>query len=92
MSDRYPIGSGSDYVVSVHPLRAFTIVYKDTVGQLLFVIELGDDPKTIFLNPRPSEDGRMVEERDEATKARVALAMERVKSHFQAQGLTVTIG
>ena len=63
----------------------------DEDGRLLFAIEVGDDPKTIFLNPRPSEGGRMVELRGEASRARVALAVERVKAYFNAQGLNVEV-
>ncbi|SRR6266480_766088 len=79
------------YKVDVNPDVAFTITYDDNCGRLLFSIEVGDDPKKIFLNPRPSEGNRMVEARDEVTKARVALAVERVKAYFNAQGLTVEI-
>jgi len=81
----------SDYTVRVNPDVAFTINYDDAQGQLLFSIEVGDDPKTIFLNPRPSEGNRMVDVRDEATKARVDLALARVKAYFKAKGLTVEV-
>jgi hypothetical protein len=82
---------GSGYAVSVNPEVAFTIIYDDACGRLLFSIEVGDDPKTIFLNPRPSEGDRMVEVRDEATKTCVELAVERVKAYFNAQGLIVEV-
>lgn len=81
----------ASYKVDVNPEVAFTITYDDDRGRLLFAIEVGDDPKTIFLNPRPSEGGRIVELRDEASKARVVLAVERVKAYFNAQGLSVEI-
>ncbi len=79
------------YKVDVNPDVAFTITYDDNRGRLLFSIEVGDDPKTIFLNPRPSEGNQMVEMRDEAARKRVALAVERVKAYFIAQGLTVEV-
>ena len=80
-----------DYKVDVNPDSAFTITYDDDRGRLLFSIEVGEDPKTIFLNPRPSEGNRTVELRDEETKARVTFAIERVKAYFNARGLTVKV-
>jgi hypothetical protein len=85
-TDRNP-----SYKVDVNPDVAFTITYDDDRGRLLFAIEVGDDPKTIFLNSKPSESGRMVELRDEASNARVALALERVKAYLNAQGLSVEV-
>jgi hypothetical protein len=79
------------YKVDVNPDAAFTITYDDDRGRLLFSIEFGDDPRTVILNPRPSEGSRMVEMRDEATKARSSLAIERVKAYFNAQGLNVEV-
>jgi hypothetical protein len=81
----------ASYKVDVNPDVAFTITYDDDHGRLLFAIEVGDAPKTIFLNPKPSEGGQMVELRDEASKARVALALERVKAYFNVQGLSVEV-
>ena len=75
----------SDYTVFV----AFTIVYNDIQGKLLFCIEVGDDPKTIFLNPNPSDGDQMVKVSYEATKIRVDLAIERIKTYFNEQGLNV---
>ena len=77
------------YNVDVNPDVAFTITYDDHHGRLLFAIEVGDDPKIIFLNPKPSEDGRMAEVHDEATRARLSLAVERVKAYFKDKGLSV---
>jgi hypothetical protein len=75
----------------VNPDVAFTITYDDHLGRLLFSIEVGDDPKKIFLNRLPSEGGRVIDMRNEATKARVDLAIERLKEHFRSQGLTVEL-
>jgi hypothetical protein len=91
MSPHEKTTGGSGYTVDVNPEVAFTINYDDDRGRLLFSIEVGDDPKTIFLNPKPSKSGRMVDARDEATKARVSLAVERVKAYFKAKGLTVEL-
>lgn len=85
-TDRNP-----SYKVDLNPDVAFTVTYDDDRGRLLFAIEVGDDPKTIFLNSKPSEGGRMFEPHDEASKARVALALERVKGYFNAQGLSVEV-
>jgi hypothetical protein len=81
----------ADYKVDVNPEIAFTITYDDNQGRLLFSIEVGDDPKTIFLNPKPSDGGRLVEARDEATKTRLTLAVERVKAYFGSKGLKVEL-
>jgi hypothetical protein len=81
----------ASYKVDVNPEIAFTITYDDDRGRLLFAIEVGDDPKTIFLNPRPSEGGRMMEARDEETRARLSLAVERVKAYFKDKGLSVEL-
>jgi hypothetical protein len=83
--------SKSDYKIEVNPDVAFTITYDDQLGRLLFSIEVGNDPKTIFLNKLPSEYGRMIDIHDEAMKARVDLALERVKEYFRSQGLTVEL-
>jgi len=79
------------YKVDVNPEVAFTITYDDDRGRLLFTIEVGDDPKTIFLNPKPSAGGQMVEAHDEPTRARLSLAVERVKTYFKDKGLSVEL-
>lgn len=91
MSTHENAGHNPGYKVDVNPEVAFTITYDDDQGRLLFSIEVGDDPKTIFLNPKPSEGGRMVEAHDEATKARLSLAVERVKAYFRGKGLGVEL-
>lgn len=81
----------ASYKVDVNPEVAFTITYDDDRGRLLFAIEVGDDPKTIFLNPKPSEGGRVVEASDEETRERLSLAVERVKAYFNDKGLSVEL-
>lgn len=81
----------ASYKVDVNPEVAFTVTYDDDRGRLLFAIEIGDDPKIIFQNPKPSEGGRMVEAHDEATRARLSLAVERVKAYFKDKGLSVKL-
>ena len=81
----------SVYKVSVYSDAAFMISYVDSEGQLLFSIEVNDTPKTVFLNPSPSESGRMADLDDPAVRARVNLALKRVKAYFTAQGLTVQV-
>jgi hypothetical protein len=80
-----------DYKVDVNPEVAFTITYADDHGRLLFAIEVADDPKVVFLNPKPSTRGRMTDLGDEACKARVTLAVQRVKAYFNALGLVVKV-
>jgi hypothetical protein len=77
--------------VDVNPEVAFTINYDDEQGRLLFSIEVGDDPKTIFLNPNPSDGHRMIVARDDPTNARFSLAVERVQAYFKAKGLKVEL-
>jgi hypothetical protein len=91
MGDRENTADGSGYTIRVNPDVAFTIIYDDAEGRLLFSIEVGDDPKTIFLNPWPSEGDQMVNVHDEAIKARVDLALKRVEAYFKNKGLTVEI-
>jgi hypothetical protein len=79
------------YKVDVNPEVAFTISYDDDRGRLVFTIEIGDDPKKIFLNPRPTECGRAVEADDERTLARLNLALERVKNYLMANGSIVEL-
>jgi hypothetical protein len=79
------------YTVDVNPEVAFSIIYDDDRGRLVFSIEVGDDPKLIFLNPRPSDGNHMVDARDEATQARIGLAVSRVTAYFNAKGLNVEI-
>lgn len=81
----------SGYNVDVYTKAAFTISYDDEQGRLLFSIEVGDDPKTIFLNPNPSDGRRMIEARDEATKVRLGLAVKRVKEYLEAKGSRVEL-
>lgn len=80
-----------DYKVDVNPDVAFSMTYDDPRGRLVFSIEVGDEPKKIFLNPRPSQSNRMVDVRDNETKEWVALAVERVKGYFEAQGKLVEL-
>lgn len=91
MRSKEETAGGSDYTVDVNAEVAFTINYDDDRGRLLFSIEVGDDPKRVFLNPMPSENGHMVDAHDEAAKARVSIAVERVKAYFNSKGLTVEL-
>ena len=81
----------SDYKVDVYADAAFTIMYDDSDGRLLFSIEVGDDPKKIFLNPHPSQFGRMVDLQNVVVRERVNLAIERVKAYFRSKGLSVEL-
>lgn len=83
--------SGQNYLVGVNPEAAFSVFYQDGAGKLIFAIEVDDQPKKVYLNPRPTENGRDVDTREDAKKARVDLAIERVKAYFNGQGLTVEL-
>jgi hypothetical protein len=91
MNQRQNDPSEMNYKVSVNSEVVFTMNYDDSLGRLLFSIEFGNDPKTVFLNRHPSENGRMVDVSDKGTNARVILALERIKSHFINQGLNVKL-
>ncbi len=91
MTDRDNSASSAGYIVDVNPNAAFSVFYDDGHGRLFFSIEVDDEPKKIYLNPRPTEDGVVVDMRDGATRTRVNLAIERVKAYFHGQGLSVEI-
>ena len=79
------------YRVGINPDVAFTVFYEDHEGKLIFVVDLGDDPKKIYLDPRPNRDGKMLEPRDDAAKSRVSSAVERVKAFLEATGMKVEL-
>jgi hypothetical protein len=91
MSDHEAGKVSSGYTVEVAQDAAFVIIYADERGRLRFAIEVDDKPKTIYLNPRPSDGESIVDVHDEATMARIRLAVGRVTAHFQAQGLKVEV-
>jgi len=80
------IYENTSYKVYLNRKPGFTITYEDDCGQLLFVFDIRRDPKAMLLDARPSEGGRMVEARDEETRVRINLAIERIKAHFKATG------
>ena len=80
-----------DYQIGINPEAAFSVFYEDASGRLYFSIDLDDDPKKIFLNARPSANGRIVSHEDASQTARVRLAIDRLKAHFESQGLSVEI-
>lgn len=69
-------------MVRFNPEVAFTISYDDPSGRLLFVFEVGDDPKLIYLNQKP--DGPTSTERRE-------VALDRVKSFLLGKGFRVEL-
>jgi hypothetical protein len=91
MGDYENVTEGSSYTVTVSPDVAFTMIYEDAQGRLLFSVEVGDDPNTIFVNPCPSENERMIDASDDATRARVDRALARIKAYFKDKGLTAKI-
>lgn len=91
MGDHENVTGGSSYTVTVSSDVAFTIIYEDAQGRLLFSVEVGDDPNTIFVDPRPSDNERMIDASNDATRARVDRALARVKAYFKDKGLTAKI-
>jgi hypothetical protein len=91
MGDYENVTGGSSYTVTVSPDVAFTMIYEDAQGRLLFSVEVGDDPNTIFVNSCPSENERMIDASDDATRPRVDRALARIKAYFKDKGLTAKI-
>ena len=91
MSHSNKSASDPGYEVGIDPNTAFSVFYDDGNGRLFFAVEVDDDPKKIYLNPHPSQDGQMVQARDSATKARLSLAVDRLTAYFEGQGLSVEI-
>jgi hypothetical protein len=91
MTTNNKFARGQGYIVDVNPDAAFSVFYQDGTGRLIFAIEVDDQPKKVYLNPRPSEGGRAVDAHDDATRTRVSLAVDRVKAYFEGQGLTVEL-
>ena len=83
--------SNEGFNIWVNPEVAFTMIYEDTKGRFMFSIEVGDDPKKIYLNRLPSEGDRMVDVNNLSTRIRVDLSIERLKRHFENQGLSVEL-
>lgn len=79
------------YEVGISPEAALSVFHEDEHGRLIFAIELGDDPKKIYLNPRPSQNSQIVNLNNAVTKARVDTAVQRLKSYFEGQGLSVEV-
>lgn len=83
-------GRDAGYAVGVNPDAMFSVSYQDERGTLIFAIEVDDIPKTIYLNPRPTEGGRALDP-TALVAERVRLAVERVRAYFEDQGLSVEI-
>ena len=81
----------AEYLVGVNPDAMFSIFYQDGSGKLIFAIEVDDEPKRVYLNPRPTENGHLVDPSDVTAKTRVNLAIDRVIAYFESQGLSVDI-
>ena len=85
-----PLGK-TDYKVYINPEVAFTVVYEDKQGRLLFCVEPGDDPNSVNLNLGPSEGIRIAEGWDRATRMRHNEAVERVILYFEERGTKVQL-
>lgn len=83
--------SNEGFKIWVNPEVAFTMIYEDTKGRFMFGIEVCDDPKKIYLNCLPSEGDKIVDITNFPTRTRVDLAIERLKRHFENQGLCVEL-
>jgi hypothetical protein len=79
-----------DYTVKFNREIARTLIYEDSRGSLLFVFDAGSEPKSISLGRVPLEDKRIVALKDEATRARITLALQRTKAYLVGIGYVVT--
>ena len=77
--------------VGINPESAFSVYCADAKGRLVFAIEIDDAPSRVYLNPRPTENGRVVELNDDAARMRVKKAISNVKAYFESQGLSVEV-
>jgi hypothetical protein len=80
-----------DFVVGMDPEAAFSVFYEDRDGRLRFVFDVDKDPKKVHLDARPLQGCRFVNASDDASKARLDLALDRVKSYFEERGLFVEV-
>ena len=83
--------SGAKYIVQFNPDIAWTLIYNDALGQLIFVFESGETPQTINLDPIPLENNRIVLARDAATHAHLDLALQRTKAFLVNCGYDVNV-
>lgn len=79
------------FVVGMDPEAAFSVFYEDGQGRLIFVFDVRKDPKKIHLDAGALQNDRLVDASDDATKARVKLARDRVKAYLEGLGLSVEV-
>lgn len=79
------------FVVGMDPEAAFSVFYEDRDGRLRFVFDVDTDPKKIHLDARPLQGGRLVKASDDTARARLNLALDRVKAYFEERGLFVEV-
>jgi hypothetical protein len=79
------------FVVGMESDAAFSVFYEDGEWRLRFVFDVDKNPKKIHLAARPLQGGRLVDAGDDATRARVNLALDRVKTHLEGLGLFVEV-
>ena len=83
--------STEDFNIRVNPEVVFSMIYEDSMGRLLFSVEVDDDPKKIYLNRVASEGGKIADVNSASTRTRIDLAIERLTAHFKNQGLSVEL-
>ncbi len=91
MTHQTSLKGHADFVVGMDPEAAFSVFHDDGHGKLRFVFDVDKDPKKIHLDARALQNGRLVDASDDATKARVKLALDRVKAYLEGLGLSVEI-
>ena len=86
--------SGAEgHSITPNPKAAFTIIYRDKIGELLFSLGLGNDSKILFLNGIPSQGGIVLDrsKQTENTQNWIKTATTRISAHYQAMGLKVQV-
>ncbi len=91
MSDSEEKQLPDEYEVRFNFEVAFTLVYEDGRGQLIFIFELGSNPKEVFLHRRPLENYQVLKTRDSGIQVCLDLAFERAKRYVESCGYKVDV-
>jgi hypothetical protein len=83
--------ASSDFEVTFNREIAWTVIYSDAQGRLMFVFEPGKGQKSIFLRTPTLLDNKVLSIQDQSTRLRVGLASERTKEFLQKCGYEVCV-
>ena len=86
MSDTHLNKEQAEYNVKLNSEVAYTLIYGDSAGRLMFVFESGEGQKQLILHRTPLESGKMVNIQDVAIQKWVSLAFDRTKEYLVSHG------